>query len=72
MNSIYYKDKQYIGTGSINNTLLVGNKTSEEINVVDMTNPKLTLDGYQTEGNVDKAIYDAIVALGWDSDVLIS
>ena len=71
MNSIYYKDKQYIGTGSINNTLLVGNKTSEEINVVDMTNPKLTLDDYQVAGSIDKEIYDALVALGWDSDVIV-
>lgn len=59
-----------MGTGSINNILLIGDKTSEEINVVDMTNPKLTLDGYQIEGNIDKEIYDALVALGWDRDVL--
>ena len=31
----------------------------------------LELPGYQTAGTTDKAIYDAIVALGWDSDVLI-
>lgn len=71
MNSIYYKGKQYIGTGSINNTLLVGNKTSEDINVVDMTEPMLDLDNYQIAGSIDKDIYDALVALGWDSDVIV-
>ena len=30
------------------------------------------LPNYQTAGTTDKAIYDAIVALGWDSDVLIN
>lgn len=31
----------------------------------------IDLSGYQTTGIVDKELYDAIVALGWDSDVLI-
>lgn len=30
----------------------------------------ISLPDYQTAGTTDKAIYDAIVALGWDSDVL--
>ena len=38
---------------------------------VDMEEPELDLSNYTTTGDVDKAIYDAIVALGWDSDVLI-
>lgn len=65
MNKIYYKDKEYIGTGSINNILLVGNKTSANINVVDMTEPMLNLDSYQIAGSIDKEIYDALVALDW-------
>lgn len=32
----------------------------------------IDLSDYQTTGSVDKELYDAIVALGWDSDVLIS
>lgn len=32
----------------------------------------IDLPQYQTADTTDKAIYDAIVALGWDSDVLIS
>lgn len=32
-------------------------------------NVELDLAGYQTAGNVDKTIYDALVALGWDSEV---
>lgn len=32
----------------------------------------LDLPEYTTSGTTDKAIYDACVALGWDSDVLIS
>lgn len=71
MNKIYYKDKEYIGTGSINNVLLVGNKTSTDVNVVDMTEPMLNLDGYQIAGSVDKDIYDALVTLGWDTDVIV-
>lgn len=31
----------------------------------------IELPDYQTSSTTDKAIYDAIVALGWDSDVLI-
>ena len=32
----------------------------------------IDLSDYQTTGSVDKELYDAIVALGWDSDVLVS
>lgn len=32
----------------------------------------IDLPQYQTADTTDKAIYDAVVALGWDSDVLIS
>lgn len=32
----------------------------------------IDLPEYQTASTTDKAIYDAVVALGWDSDVLIS
>ena len=39
---------------------------------VDMEEPELDLSNYTTTGDVDKAIYDAIVALGWDSDVLVN
>ena len=31
----------------------------------------IDLPNYQTAGTTDKAIYDAIVALGWDSEVLV-
>lgn len=31
----------------------------------------IDLPDYQTAGSVDKAIYDAVVALGWDSDVIV-
>ena len=72
MRKIYFLGKEYIGFAlqSINNVLLDGNKTSEQIGVVDMVNPKLDLSDYQTAGSVDKELYDAIVALGWDTDVL--
>lgn len=39
---------------------------------VDMTDPYIDLSNYTTSGDVDKSIYDAIVALGWDSDVLVN
>ena len=39
---------------------------------VNKTTPMLDLSGYSTAGTTDKAIYDAVVALGWDSDVLIN
>ena len=32
----------------------------------------IDLSDYQTTGSVDKELYDAIVALGWDSDVLVN
>lgn len=31
----------------------------------------ISLPDYQTAGTTDKAIYDAVVALGWDSEVLV-
>lgn len=31
----------------------------------------IDLPDYQTTGTTDKAIYDAVVALGWDSDVIV-
>lgn len=31
----------------------------------------IDLPDYQTTGTTDKAIYDALVALGWDSDVIV-
>lgn len=37
---------------------------------VDMTDPMLNLDTTATSGT-DKEIYDALVSLGWDSDVLV-
>lgn len=67
---MYIQSSTSGSAGSINNVLIVGNKTSEEINVVDMTNPKLTLDNYQIAGSIDKEIYDALVALGW-TDVIV-
>ena len=35
-------------------------------------NIELDMSDYQTANTTDKALYDAIVALGWDGDVLIS
>lgn len=35
-------------------------------------NAYLDLPDYQTADTTDKAIYDAVVALGWDSDVLVN
>ena len=37
---------------------------------VDMTTPMLNLDTTATSGT-DKEIYDALVSLGWDSDVIV-
>lgn len=37
---------------------------------VDKINPKLDLSKITTTGHVDKAIYDALVALGWDTDCI--
>lgn len=36
-----------------------------------MENVLIDLPDYQTTGTTDKAIYDALVALGWDSDVIV-
>ena len=36
-----------------------------------MENVLIDLPDYQTTGTTDKAIYDAVVALGWDSDVIV-
>lgn len=70
MNKIYYKEKKYLGTGDLNDVSLSNNKTSEEVNVVDMIIPDLYLPNYQKAGFVDKDLYDAVVAFGWQNDVL--
>ena len=36
----------------------------------DIEDPKFDLSKYQVAGSVDKELYDAIVALGWENDVL--
>lgn len=36
-----------------------------------MNDVLIDLPDYQTTGTTDKAIYDAVVALGWDSDVIV-
>lgn len=50
--------------------------TFEDTVVADQTvtadNFLIDLSDYQTTGSVDKELYDAIVALGWDSDVLVN
>lgn len=50
--------------------------TFEDTVVVDQTVTAddfyIDLPDYQTTGSVDKELYDAIVALGWDSDVLVN
>ena len=63
MNKIYYKEKKYIGTGDLNNVLLSNNKTSEEVNILDMTIPDLYLPDYQKTGFVDKNLYEMIAEL---------
>lgn len=54
---------------------IIGNGSSaHRSNALSITwdgNINMALDSYQTAGNVDKAIYDNLVLLGWDSDVLI-
>lgn len=63
--------------GSIVKVIIPGNQHSQmfiwllDTNVVNMTNPMLNLDKYQVTGDVDKDIYDALVALGWDDDVIV-
>ena len=56
-------------------TLIIGNGTSDiaRSNALAVTwdgNVEIDLPNYQTADTTDKAIYDAIVTLGWDSDVL--
>lgn len=36
-----------------------------------MNDVRVDLPDYQVTGTTDKAIYDAVVALGWDSDVIV-
>lgn len=62
-------DSTFSGGGSssisINGVALVGNKTSQEINVVDMTTPRVALPNHTTSGSIDKTLYDTLTALGW-------
>ena len=37
---------------------------------IDISEPKIELDTTATSGT-DKALYDAIVALGWQNDVIV-
>lgn len=45
-------------------------QTNEFLSVI-ATDMFLNLPNYQTSSTTDKAIYDAVVSLGWDGDVLI-
>lgn len=38
--------------------------------LVEMIEPKLDLSDYEVLDSVDKELYDAIIALGWEDDVL--
>lgn len=57
MSYLYKSGKKYGGS-----SIRIGSDEVEEL--------YLDLPDYQVEGSVDKELYDAIVALGWDSDVL--
>ena len=60
---------------TINGVTLVEGLVTEDLNLGDTAEVEelyLDLPDYQVEGSVDKELYDAIVALGWDSDVLVS
>lgn len=56
--------------------LIIGNGTSNNARsnalTVDWTgNVEMGLPNYQSSGSTDKALYDAITALGWTSDVIV-
>lgn len=67
MNGLFLKGRKYGGVmlQAINNVLLIGNKTAEQLKLMGMFNPKIDISDYQVGGSDDKVIYDAIVALGW-------
>ena len=48
-----------------------GNITSLQNNKVDMTTPLINLDTSAASGTDDADLYDAIVALGWQNDVIV-
>lgn len=59
-----------------NNAFEIGNGSSDNnrSNALEVTwdgNVKIDLPNYQTANTTDKAIYDALVSLGWDSEVLV-
>ena len=58
-------------TVTIEDTLTVSS-TATVTETVTADNFLIDLSDYQTTGSVDKELYDAIVALGWDSDVLVN
>ena len=58
-------------TVAIEDTLTVSS-TATVTETVTADNFLIDLSDYQTTGSVDKELYDAIVALGWDSDVLVN
>lgn len=52
-------------------TTAEANITTLQNNKVDMTIPLINLDTSAASGTDDAELYDAIVALGWESDVLV-
>lgn len=56
----------------VNGSSVVDNGGIAEIeHIMNTINPEIELPQYQTAGTTDKALYDAIVALGWQNDVIV-
>ena len=65
-------------TAHMNSTDMTTTEVSDFVDGLDVSgggafaNVLIDLPQYQTADTTDKAIYDAVVALGWGSDVLIN
>ena len=60
-----------IGRAAPTNGLEIGYETSFDENVNFYADVLIDISNYQISGTVDKEIYDALVSLGWDSDVIV-
>ena len=60
-----------IGTLKNRATTAESNITTLQNNKVDMTEPMLNLNTAAASGTDDAELYDAIVALGWENDVIV-
>lgn len=71
MDAVFNGDVVNNGTVTVNSDLTVSGDTTLSTGDTEIENPYFSLDTTASPGTTDGDLYAAIVALGWDSDVIV-